>query len=95
VPGSFKPNGEPGAHRLFRSIPASTSFAAASGPTRRLGGLPKGAEIPGDGPDSATARLLRGQMIGAGIGVVPGLVSVMLMMGRSKVPLVPAPAQTY
>lgn len=59
------------------------------------GGLPKGAQIQAmvEIPEViryATGRLMRGQMIGGAVGGVLGLVAGMLMIRRSKVPIVPA-----
>jgi hypothetical protein len=63
------------------------------------GGLPKGAQIQAlvEIPEViryATGRLMRGQVIGGGIGGVLGLAAGMLMIRRNKVPVVPAPTKT-
>ena len=63
------------------------------------GGLPKGAQIQAlvEIPEViryATGRLMRGQVIGGGIGGVLGLAAGMLMIRRNKVPVVPAPSKT-
>jgi hypothetical protein len=59
------------------------------------GGLPKGAQIQAivaipEVIRYATGRLLRGQMMGGGIGGVLGLVTGMLMMRKSRATFVPA-----
>lgn len=63
------------------------------------GGLPKGTQIQAlvEIPEViryATGRLMRGQVIGGGIGGVLGLAAGMLMIRRNKVPVVPAPSKT-